>query len=216
MRWQHPVQGQLSPKVFLPIAEDTGVIIALGEWVLREACRTASRWPGEMKIAVNVSPVQFRLANLAFVVSRVLDETGLSPNRLELEITESVLLRDRLATLETLRQIKALGVAIVMDDFGTGYSSLSNLQSFPFDKIKIDRSFIAAMGEDEHARSIMRAVVGLGRSLALPVTAEGIETPEQYNMVADEGCTQVQGYLFGKPNPAPCDGSLFDAAQSIA
>ena len=216
VRWQHPVQGQLSPKVFLPIAEDTGVIIALGEWVLREACRTASRWPGEMKIAVNVSPVQFRLANLAFVVSRVLDETGLSPNRLELEITESVLLRDRLATLETLRQIKALGVAIVMDDFGTGYSSLSNLQSFPFDKIKIDRSFIAAMGEDEHARSIMRAVVGLGRSLALPVTAEGIETPEQYNMVADEGCTQVQGYLFGKPNPAPCDGSLFDAAQSIA
>lgn len=223
VRWQHPVHGQLSPKVFLPIAEDTGIIIALGEWVLREACRTASRWPVETRVAVNISPVQFRLANLAFVVSRILDETGLSPERLELEITESALIKDRPATLETLRQIKALGVAIVMDDFGTGYSSLSNLQSFPFDKIKIDRSFIAAMGEDENARSIMRAVIGLGRSLALPVTAEGIETPEQYNMVADEGCAQVQGYLFGKPNPAPCEdfgtadsGYPRDVAQNTA
>ncbi|MNZ79197.1 Phytochrome-like protein cph2 [compost metagenome] len=152
---------------------------------------------------MNVSPLQFSLANLGHVVCTVLMQTGLSPNRLELEITEAALLKDRKTTLIILNQLKALGVAIVMDDFGTGYSSLSNLQSFPFDKIKIDRSFIAAMSDDDNARAIVRAVIGLGRSLDLPVTAEGIETDAQYRMVVDEGCAQAQGYLFGKPDVAP-------------
>lgn len=199
VRWRHPVRGEVPASAFMPIAEETGIVIVLGEWVLEQACREACGWEPHLKVAVNVSPVQFRLANLAFVVSRILAETGLRPERLELEITESALLKDREATLATLRQIKALGVSIVMDDFGTGYSSLSNLQSFPFDKIKIDRSFIAAMKEDESARAIVRAVVGLGRSLSMPVTAEGIETDEQYRMAADEGCAEVQGYLVGRP-----------------
>lgn len=203
MRWRHPVRGEIPPGVFIPLAEEAGIIIALGEWVLREACRAASRWEPHLKVAVNISPVQFRLANLAFVVSRTLDETGLRPSRLELEMTESALLKDRAVTLDILRQLKALGVSIVMDDFGTGYSSLSNLQSFPFDKIKIDRSFIAAMDRDENARAIVRAVVGLGRSLALPVTAEGIETGQQYRMAVDEGCAQAQGFLFGEPDADP-------------
>jgi len=164
--------------------------------VLREACRQAAGWAPHLKIAVNVSPLQFSLANLGHVVCTVLMQTGLSPNRLELEITEAALLKDRKATLIILNQLKALGVAIVMDDFGTGYSSLSNLQSFPFDKIKIDRSFIAAMSDDDNARAIVRAVIGLG-------TAEGIETDAQYRMVVDEGCAQAQGYLFGKPDVAP-------------
>lgn len=203
VRWQHPTRGVVPPDVFIPIAEESGIIISLGEWVLREACRQASTWAPHLKIAVNVSPLQFSLANLGHVVCTVLMQTGLSPNRLELEITEAALLKDRKATLIILNQLKALGVAIVMDDFGTGYSSLSNLQSFPFDKIKIDRSFIAAMSEDDNARAIVRAVIGLGRSLDLPVTAEGIETDAQYRMVVDEGCAQAQGYLFGKPDVAP-------------
>ena len=154
-----------------------------------------------------MSPLQFSLANLGHVVCTILMQTGLSPNRLELEITEAALLKDRKATLTILTQLKALGVAIVMDDFGTGYSSLSNLQSFPFDKIKIDRSFIAAMSDDDNARAIVRAVIGLGRSLDLPVTAEGIETDAQYRMVVDEGCAQAQGYLFGKPDVAPAQAA---------
>ncbi|WP_421616417.1 bifunctional diguanylate cyclase/phosphodiesterase [Agrobacterium tumefaciens] len=203
VRWQHPTRGVVPPDVFIPIAEESGIIISLGEWVLREACRQASTWAPHLKIAVNVSPLQFSLANLGHVVCTVLMQSGLSPNRLELEITEAALLKDRKATLIILNQLKALGVAIVMDDFGTGYSSLSNLQSFPFDKIKIDRSFIAAMSEDDNARAIVRAVIGLGRSLDLPVTAEGIETDAQYRMVVDEGCAQAQGYLFGRPDVAP-------------
>ncbi|OAE49802.1 EAL domain-containing protein [Agrobacterium tumefaciens] len=203
VRWQHPTRGAVPPDVFIPIAEESGIIISLGEWVLREACRQAAGWAPHLKVAVNVSPLQFSLANLGHVVCTVLMQTGLSPNRLELEITEAALLKDRKTTLIILNQLKALGVAIVMDDFGTGYSSLSNLQSFPFDKIKIDRSFIAAMSDDDNARAIVRAVIGLGRSLDLPVTAEGIETDAQYRMVVDEGCAQAQGYLFGKPDVAP-------------
>lgn len=203
LRWRHAMRGDVPPEAFIPIAEETGAIFALGEWVLREACRAAVRWEPHIKVAVNISPVQFRVANLAFVVCQVLDETGLAPARLELEITETALLKDRVATLDTLRQLKALGVSIVMDDFGTGYSSLSNLQSFPFDKIKIDRSFIAAMSQDDNARAIVKAVVGLGRSLDLPVTAEGIETADQFQLVASEGCAQAQGYLFGRPGVGP-------------
>jgi len=201
LRWQHPIHGPINPDQFIPLAEETGAIIAIGEWVLRQACHTAERWKSDLKIAVNVSPVQFRVPNLAFVVESVLEETGLDPRRLELEITETALLKDRDGTLSTLRQIKALGVGVVMDDFGTGYSSLSNLQSFPFDKIKIDKTFVSAMGRDENARAIVRAVVGLGKSLSLPVTAEGIETLDQYRLVVAEGCAHAQGFLFGKPSP---------------
>ncbi|PZU89270.1 MAG: bifunctional diguanylate cyclase/phosphodiesterase [Shinella sp.] len=212
LRWTHPERGEIPPDIFIPIAEETGSIISLGEWVLREACRAAARWPSGLFVAVNVSPVQFRLANLASVVREVLGETGLKPERLEIEITETALMRDRATTLSTLRQLKAMGVRLVMDDFGTGYSSLSNLQSFPFDKIKIDRSFISAIGNDESARAIVRAIVGLGRSLDLPVTAEGVETDAQYRMVVNEGCAQVQGFLFGRPGGAP-DGQVLPLHQ---
>lgn len=203
VRWHHPVHGVIAPDKFIPIAEETGIIIPLGEWVLREACTHAAHWPSHLKVAVNVSPLQFSMANLGQMVCLILAQTGLPPKRLEIEVTEAALLKDRNVTLAILRQLKTLGIGVVMDDFGTGYSSLSNLQSFPFDKIKIDRSFIAAMGEDESARAIVRAVIGLGRSLDLPVTAEGIETDAQYRMVVDEGCAQAQGYLFGKPGGAP-------------
>ncbi|WP_284778176.1 EAL domain-containing protein [Agrobacterium sp. lyk4-40-TYG-31] len=203
VRWQHPTRGMVQPDVFIPIAEESGIIIALGEWILHEACTAAVRWEPHIKVAVNISPVQFSLANLAYTICATLEKTGLAPSRLELEMTEAALLKDRAITLSTMRQLKRLGVTIVMDDFGTGYSSLSNLRSFPFDKIKIDRSFIAAMKQDENAHTIVRAIIGLGRSLDLPVTAEGIETDSQYRMVVDEGCTQAQGYLFGKPGKAP-------------
>nr|WP_315053783.1 EAL domain-containing protein [uncultured Brevundimonas sp.] len=203
LRWKHPVMGEISPEVFIPIAEDTGSIVALGEWVLREACRTAATWPIAYAVSVNVSTVQFQVATLPDLVATVLAETDLHPSRLELEITESVLMKDRASALHTLNRLKALGVRIVMDDFGTGYSSLSNLQSFPFDKIKIDRSFIGAIEDDEAARSIIRAIVGLGRGLNLPVVAEGVETEAQRRMVADEGCPQAQGFLFGRPGSAP-------------
>ncbi|WP_183893353.1 EAL domain-containing protein [Rhizobium skierniewicense] len=213
VRWRHPTRGMVPPDVFIPIAEESGIIIALGEWILREACSTAVRWKPHIKLAVNVSPVQFSLANLSYTICSVLKETGLAPSRLELEMTEAALLKDRAVTLATMRQLKALGVTIVMDDFGTGYSSLSNLRSFPFDKIKIDRSFIAAMKHDENAHSIVRAIIGLGRSLDLPVTAEGIETDSQYRMVVDEGCTQAQGYLFGRPGRVPSRNRQAEKAE---
>ncbi|WP_082475507.1 bifunctional diguanylate cyclase/phosphodiesterase [Rhizobium sp. Leaf341] len=203
LRWTHPTRGNVSPELFIPIAEESGIILAIGEWALMEACRQATDWNPALKVAVNVSAIQFRLANLAFVVGSILDVTGLAPQRLELEITETALLKDRAMTLDILTQIKALGVKIVMDDFGTGYSSLSNLQSFPFDRLKIDRSFIAGMATDPNARAIVRSVVSLGRSLGLPVTAEGIETPAQYQIVIDEGCAHAQGYLLGKPAAGP-------------
>jgi EAL domain-containing protein (putative c-di-GMP-specific phosphodiesterase class I) len=199
MRWTHPDRGDIPPDVFVPIAEEAGSIVALGEWILREACREAATWASDLTLAVNMSPVQFRVPNLVELVQAILEETGFSAHRLELEITESALMQDRVATLAALSRLKALGIRIVMDDFGTGYSSLSNLQSFPFDKIKIDRSFIGSMEDDQAARSIIRAIVGIGKSLALPVVAEGVETPEQHRMVIEEGCPQAQGFLFGRP-----------------
>jgi len=203
LRWQHPERGEIVPDEFVPIAEDTGIILQLGEWVLGEACRAAAAWPEPMTLAVNVSPIQFQLPNLAEIVAKALAESGFPARRLELEITENVLLHDREGTLRTLHRLKAMGVGIVMDDFGTGYSSLSNLQCFPFDKIKIDRSFISGVTDDEAARSIVRAIVGLGQSLNLPVVAEGVETAEQHRMVLEEGCPQAQGYLFGRPRRLP-------------
>lgn len=202
LRWAHPTRGAIPPEIFVPIAEDVGAIIPIGEWVLREACAAAMHWPPHVSIAVNVSAVQFQVPNLPSIVAAVLAESGLSADRLELEVTESVMLRDRAGALDTLHRLKALGVRIVMDDFGTGYSSLSNLQAFPFDKIKIDRSFVSHVTDDESARSIIRAIVGLGRSLDLPVVAEGVETEAQRLMVLEEGCPQAQGFLFGAPAEA--------------
>ncbi|MEZ0496470.1 EAL domain-containing protein [Sphingomonas sp. IW22] len=203
LRWHHPVRGEVPPDVFIPIAEDTGAIVPIGEWVLKQACRTAAGWPGGIGVAVNVSPVQFRIPNLPAVVAAALEESGLAPERLELEVTESAFLRSRDTTLATLHAIKAMGVRVAMDDFGTGYSSLSNLQAFPFDKIKIDRSFVSSVEDDDAARSIVRAIVGLGKSLNLPVVAEGVETEAQRLMVMEEGCPQAQGYLFGMPSTNP-------------
>jgi diguanylate cyclase (GGDEF)-like protein len=205
LRWTHPERGDVSPEVFVPVAEESGTIVALGEWIMREACRAATQWDEHLVLAVNVSAIQFQVPNLPETVASILKETGLSPLRLELEITESVLMKDRASALATLKRIKALGVCIVMDDFGTGYSSLSNLQNFPFDKIKIDRSFVAAIEDDAAARSIIRAIVSIGRSLDLAVVAEGVETAAQHRMVLEEGCPQAQGYLFGMPNRSIID-----------
>jgi diguanylate cyclase (GGDEF)-like protein/PAS domain S-box-containing protein len=202
LRWNHPDRGLVSPADFIPLAEEIGLIVPLGEWVLREACREAASWPGRVKVAVNLSPVQFRNPTLLHTVVSALGASGLSPLRLELEITESVLLHDSAATLTLLHQLRGLGVRIAMDDFGTGYSSLSYLRSFPFDKIKIDRSFVRELGEKADCLAIVRAVAGLGASLGITTTAEGIETPEQLDQVRAQGCTEVQGYLFSRPRPA--------------
>jgi diguanylate cyclase len=199
LRWRHATRGDVSPAEFIPIAEDTGAILQIGEWVLREACRQAATWTHPLTVAVNVSPVQIHSADFAHVVHEVLFETGLPPGRLELEVTETALVRDLNRALGTLRRIKMLGVRITMDDFGTGYSSLSNLRAFPFDKIKIDGSFIRSVNVNEQAAAIVRSVLGLGRALNLPVLAEGVETPAELAFLENELCKEVQGYLFGKP-----------------
>ena len=200
-RWQHPRHGMVPPSTFIPLAEESGSILALGEWALRAACREAASWPKPLTIAINLSPVQFRDADLPKLVHEVLLETGLSPARLELEITEGVLIGDFTRAVGILRRLKALGVRIAMDDFGTGYSSLSYLQSFPFDKIKIDKAFIANATNSEQSATIVRAVIALGRGLELPVMAEGVETDEQLRFLAEEECDEVQGYLIGRPMP---------------
>jgi diguanylate cyclase len=199
LRWKHPTRGEISPGIFIPIAEETGAILPIGDWVLRTACREAASWPQPLKIAVNVSAVQLYNASFFQELHQVLIETGLSPRRLEIEITETALVRDFNRALAMLRQIKGLGVAIAMDDFGTGYSSLSNLRAFPFDRIKIDRSFIKSVNSNGQAATIVRAVLGLGRGLGLPVLAEGVETGEELQFLKDEMCDEVQGYLLGRP-----------------
>jgi diguanylate cyclase (GGDEF)-like protein/PAS domain S-box-containing protein len=207
-RWNSPKRGMVSPAVFIEVAEDSGLIQALGEWVLREACREAAGWPQPLKISVNVSPRQFRHGDLASLVHTVLLETGLAPSRLELEITEGVLIGDFSRALSILNRLKALGVDIALDDFGTGYSSLSYLHAFPFDLIKIDRAFVSDVGTNRHSSAIVRAVIGLGRSLGVPVLAEGVETEEQRSFLFDEGCHAVQGYLTGRPASAETYASL--------
>ncbi|WP_245467645.1 bifunctional diguanylate cyclase/phosphodiesterase, partial [Mesorhizobium sp. M7A.F.Ca.CA.001.13.1.1] len=201
LRWTHPVQGMIPPAEFIPIAEENGSIMAIGEWVLRTACRQAASWDNNHKIAVNLSPVQFAHADLAKLVHQILVETGLSPKRLELELTESTIVADKVRTLHVLRQIKALGVTIAIDDFGTGYSSLDTLRSFPFDKIKLDRSFMADVERSPQAKAIIRAVLTLGRSLDIPVLAEGVETHVQLTILQVEGCNEAQGYFLGRPKP---------------
>ena len=200
-RWHHPTRGLISPSVFIPLAEDSGLIIAFGEWALRAACREAASWPGGAQVAVNLSPAQFHHGDLPSLVHSVLLETGLAPSRLELEITESVLIDDFSRAQAILRRLKSLGVKIAMDDFGTGYSSLSYLQSFPFDKIKIDRSFIFDLENNPNNAAIVRAVITLTKNLGLPVLAEGVETEEQRLILSCEGCDEMQGYLIGKPMP---------------
>nr|WP_258590686.1 bifunctional diguanylate cyclase/phosphodiesterase [Mesorhizobium sp. AR07] len=201
LRWAHPVHGMIPPVEFIPIAEENGSIMAIGEWVLRTACRQAASWDNGHKIAVNLSPVQFAHADLAKLVHQILIETGLSPKRLELELTESTIVADKVRTLHVLRQIKALGVTIAIDDFGTGYSSLDTLRSFPFDKIKLDRSFMADVERSPQAKAIIRAVLTLGRSLDIPVLAEGVETHVQLTILQVEGCNEAQGYFLGRPKP---------------
>jgi diguanylate cyclase (GGDEF)-like protein/PAS domain S-box-containing protein len=201
VRWQHPTRGMVSPGAFIPLAEESGLIIPLGEWILREACREAASWRTPLQIGINLSPVQFRHGDLPTLVHTVLLETGLEPSRLELEITEGVLIGDFSRAVSILRRLKTLGVRIAMDDFGTGYSSLSYLQSFPFDKIKIDRAFISNFDSNPQSATIIRAVIGLARGLNLPVLAEGVETEDQLAFLAKESCDEVQGYLIGKPLP---------------
>jgi diguanylate cyclase (GGDEF)-like protein/PAS domain S-box-containing protein len=199
LRWKHPTRGMVSPAEFIPVAEETGAILAIGEWTLRTACREAATWHKPLTVAVNVSATQIHNANFAHVVHEILFETGLAPARLELEITETALIHDLNRALATLRRIKMLGVRIAMDDFGTGYSSLSNLRAFPFDKIKIDGSFIKSVNINDQAAAIVRSVLGLGRALSLPVLAEGVETRAEFKFLAAEQCDAVQGYLLGKP-----------------
>ncbi|MGE7417953.1 putative bifunctional diguanylate cyclase/phosphodiesterase, partial [Methylobacterium tarhaniae] len=201
LRWHHPERGTVPPDLFIPISEETGSILGIGEWVLRESCREAASWDNPLRIAVNVSAVQLHAPGFAELVHEVLFTTGLAPARLELEITETALVRDPVRALATLRRIKALGVRIAMDDFGTGYSSLSNLRAFPFDKIKIDRSFIRAVDVNRETAAIMRAVLGLGRGLGLPVLAEGVETKAELDFLGAEACHEAQGYLLGRPGP---------------
>jgi diguanylate cyclase (GGDEF)-like protein len=208
LRWNHPARGRVSPDDFIPLAEETGLIVAIGEWVVRQACNEAMTWPSGLRVAVNVSPVQFRNRNLVAAVMSALAGSGLHSDRLELEITEAVLMHDDDATLAVLHQLRSLGVRISMDDFGTGYSSLSYLRSFPFDKIKIDRSFVRDLIENPDSIAIIRAVTGLGHSFGMTTTAEGVETQEQLDQMRAEGCTEVQGYFYAKPMPASEIGQL--------
>ncbi|HZR76533.1 sensor domain-containing protein [Bradyrhizobium sp.] len=200
-RWRHPVRGFVPPSDFIPLAEESGLIFEMGQWILREACREAASWPVPLQIAVNLSPAQFMHGDVVSLVHSILLETGLAPGRLELEITEGVLIEDFDRGLALLRRLKGLGVRISMDDFGSGYSSLSYLQAFPFDKIKIDRTFVVNLGRNPQSAAIVRAVIGLGHGLEMSIVAEGVETEEQLSFLADEGCDAIQGYFIGKPLP---------------
>jgi diguanylate cyclase (GGDEF)-like protein len=202
VRWNHPTRGLISPAEFIPVAEETGLIIALGEWVLRRACAETAHWPEHIKVAVNLSPSQLKSRNLTELVISALAESGMAPSRLQLEITETVLMHNTFNTLATLHQLRKLGVQIAMDDFGTGYSSLSYLRSFPFDKIKIDRSFIQDLSNGAEPLAIVHAVAGLARSLNMVSTAEGVETQQQMDQLQAVGCTEMQGYLFSHARPA--------------
>ncbi len=202
IRWHHPSKGMISPADFIPLAEEIGFIVPMGEWVIRQACATAAQWPDDLHVAVNISAIQFRSPGLMQVIVSALAASGLAPTRLEIEITESVLLHNKEATLAVLHQLRALGIRIAMDDFGTGYSSLTYLQSFPFDKIKIDRSFVKNITENSSSLNIVRAVAALANGMGMTATAEGVETAEQLHSIASEGCTEMQGFLFSRPLPA--------------
>lgn len=201
VRWHHPTKGNISPDAFVPLSEECGLILPLSRWVLRQACLEAASWKRPLNVAVNLSPVQFQHENLPALIETVLSEAGLAPERLELEITEGVLIADSSRALSTLLKLRSLGVQIALDDFGTGHSSLSYLKDFPFSKIKIDRSFIDKIGVKDSANAIIHAVIGLGHSMNMSVTAEGVETYEQFEYLRDEDCDLMQGYLIGRPAP---------------
>ena len=211
LRWTHPERGPIPPAVFIPIAEENGLILALGEWVLRRACTDAAGWDHESKVAVNVSPLQLAHVDLPQLFHQVMLETGLPPRRLEVELTESAIMADRERALHVLRRIKAMGVGVALDDFGTGYSSLETLRAFPFDKIKLDRFFVSELEGSPQATAIIRAVLALGRSLSIPILAEGIETQDQLEVLIREGCDEVQGFLLGYPGPSPVAKAHLDA-----
>ena len=216
LRWRHPERGMISPAEFIPVAEDTGLIVELGEWVLRIACAEAASWPDHVRLAVNVSPVQLKSATLGLKIAGALAASGLPANRLELEITEAVLIRDDEAALAILHQLRAIGVRIALDDFGTGYSSLSYLKRFPFDKIKIDRCFISDIAEIDGSSAIVQAVVNIAAARNMTTTAEGVETLEQKQHLRMLGCTEMQGYLFSAAKPGAQVRELFDARRAAA
>jgi diguanylate cyclase (GGDEF)-like protein len=203
VRWPHPERGMISPAEFIPVAEETGLINALGGLMLRRACMDAARWPDDVRVAVNLSPAQFRIGNLLSIVMEALKQSGLPAKRLELEITETLLLEKSSQVLATLHALRALGVRISMDDFGTGYSSLSYLRSFPFDKIKIDQSFVRGLAANRDAQAIIRSIVSLGKGLGVTITAEGVETEAELSCLRAEGCHEGQGFLFSRARPNP-------------
>lgn len=213
VRWDHPQRGMLLPEQFIPLAEETGLIIPLGRWVLRQACQQAARWPGDTVVSVNLSPLQLHDDRLLEEITQALADNGLAGNRLELEVTESELLRETQNTLELLKRIKALGVRLAVDDFGTGYSSLTTLRHYPFDVIKIDNSFVAGIGQSIEDHSIVRALIELGRGLRMRVTAEGVETEEQLRLLTDDGCKEVQGFHMSHPLPAQDLWTMLHAAE---
>ena len=202
IRWRHPVRGIVSPLEFIPLAEEIGLIVPIGEWVIRTACKEAMHWPADLSVAVNLSPAQFKSKKLVQAVVSALQNSGLAPDRFELEITEGVLLQDNEENLATLHALRKLGLRISMDDFGTGYSSLSYLRSFPFDRIKIDRSFVSGSTDQRDAMAIVRAIASLGASFGMTTVAEGVETVDQMQQIRAEGCTDMQGYLISRPVPA--------------
>jgi diguanylate cyclase (GGDEF)-like protein len=201
VRWNHPSKGSIPPSDFIPLAEENGLILEIGEWVLQQACAAAATWNPPYPVSVNVSAVQFMHADLTQLVAEVLSKTGLPGARLQVELTESAIFADRARALHTLRRLKALGVSVALDDFGTGYSSLDTLRSFPFDRIKLDQSFVSDAGPSHQDRAIIRAVLALGKSLDIPVLAEGIETESQLTLLTEEGCDEAQGFLLGRPAP---------------
>jgi FOG: EAL domain len=215
LRWRHPKRGMISPAEFIPVAEETGLINPLGEWVLITACTEAALWPDHVKVAVNVSPVQFRSQAFALKVAAALAISGLPAHRLELEITETVLIRDDEAALVMLHQLRALGVRIALDDFGTGYSSLSYLQRFPFDKIKIDRSFIKDIAEPDGSACIVQAIVNIAAARHMTTTAEGVETQQQLDALRNLGCNEMQGYLYSAAMPAAEIFQLFLSCRGL-
>jgi diguanylate cyclase (GGDEF)-like protein len=214
IRWNHPERGLVAPATFIPLAEEIGFIVPIGEWVIRQACAAAARWPDNICVAVNISAVQFRSPGLMQVIVGALAASGLHPARLELEITETVLLHNKEATLAVLHQLRALGIRIAMDDFGTGYSSLTYLQCFPFDKIKIDRSFVKDVTANPGSLNIVRAVAALANGMGMTATAEGVETRDQLDSITAEGCTEMQGFLFSRPLPEREIERLFFSGSS--
>jgi diguanylate cyclase (GGDEF)-like protein len=202
VRWRHPTRGLVSPVEFIPVVEDTGLIVQLGEWIMREACVAAMNWPPDVRVAVNVSPIEFQRGDVVRVVQDALTTSGLAPQRLEVEITESVLLEKTAKNITILTKLRELGVRVSLDDFGTGFSSLSYLRTYPFDKIKVDRSFVSDLSKDDRSRMIISAITGLGARFGMSTTAEGVETEEQFEWLRNEGCDEVQGWLFSRPVPA--------------